>query len=88
MVFGLLRFLIILLIIRVVWRVVAGMLSGAPRRPQVTRGVPLARDPVCGIFVVQARALTTGSGDSTTYFCSEACRAEYQRSGARVREAR
>ena len=41
-----------------------------------TASVPLVRDPVCGTYVVRAKALTAGSGDQTQYFCSEKCRDE------------
>jgi len=37
------------------------------------------RDPVCGTYIVRARALTAGTGDQTRYFCSEKCRDEYAR---------
>jgi len=43
--------------------------------------VPLVRDPVCGTYVVRARALTMGAGAETMYFCSEKCRDEYARRG-------
>ena len=39
----------------------------------------LVRDPVCGVFVVPSKALTSGSGSQTRYFCSEKCRAEWSR---------
>jgi YHS domain-containing protein len=41
--------------------------------------VPLVRDPVCGTYVVRAKALTAGSGDQTQYFCSEKCRDQYRK---------
>ena len=40
--------------------------------------VPLARDPVCGTFVVPAKALTGGTGADIRYFCSEKCRRAYE----------
>jgi len=64
------------IIIRIVWRFVhaimdgAGMLRGSSPQPSVR----LVRDPVCGVYVLPSKAITSGSGASTTYFCSEKCR--------------
>jgi hypothetical protein len=44
-----------------------------PRSPSVA----LARDPICGTYVVPSRALTVGSGRDARYFCSENCRRAY-----------
>ena len=64
---------------RVLWRLLLGIFEGmgysAPGR--TPRSVGLVRDPVCGTFVVPAKALTSGSGSNTRYFCSEACRRDY-----------
>ncbi len=78
-----LRFLLGLLVVRVVWRFLSGMVDGAagPRRVPPRRAVPLVRDPVCGTFVDQSRALTTKRGGAVHYFCSERCRREYSRQG-------
>ena len=79
----LLRFLLGLLVVRLVWRFVSGMVAGSagPRRVPPPRAVPLVRDPVCGTFVDQSRALTTKRGGAVHYFCSEGCRREYSRQG-------
>jgi len=79
----LLRFLLGLLVVWVVWRLLTGMVDGAagPRRVPPQRAVPLVRDPVCGTFVDQSRALTTKRGGAVHYFCSEGCRREYSRQG-------
>lgn len=76
-----LRFLLGLLVVRLVWRFLSSMVSGAagPRRVPPQRAVPLVRDPVCGTFVDQSRALTTKRGGAVHYFCSEGCRREYSR---------
>jgi YHS domain-containing protein len=74
------RLLIILLLVRLVWRFVASVLTGLaePRgRMSGNQAVPLVRDPVCGTFVVPARALPLSDGRSTVYFCSERCRDLY-----------
>jgi YHS domain-containing protein len=75
-------YLVLLLIIgRMVWRFMyaifegAGMLKEPREREQAA--VKLVRDPVCGVFVVPSKALTSGSGTSTRYFCSEKCRQQW-----------
>jgi YHS domain-containing protein len=84
----LLRILVVLLLVRAVWRFVRGLLEGArpPTRAggRDTAGVPLVKDPVCGTYVVKSRALTSGGGDSLHYFCSERCREAWQRGGRRT----
>ena len=81
MVFGwFFRFLVVMLVVRLVWKFVAGLVGGATRRRQVspTQGVPLVRDPVCGTYVDQARALTHSRKGQIHYFCSEDCRTAFQ----------
>jgi hypothetical protein len=55
----LLLFLLFMLVVRAGWRLLVGIVEGASRSrsgiPQ--RGTPMVRDPVCGTFVVQSRAL-------------------------------
>lgn len=68
------------IIIRLVWTFVRGVLDGAGMlRGREQPSVKLARDPVCGMFVVPGQALTSGSGADTHYFCSEKCRREWRR---------
>ena len=70
---------LLIVIGRIVWRFVyavfegAGMLRERPDRS----AVKLVRDPVCGTYVVPAKALTAGSGPSLQYFCSEKCRQQW-----------
>ena len=78
--FWILRIIIILIILRLLWR----MIMGPMRRPRAERGargkkgsLPLVRDPVCGTYLLPDRAIKEGSGDQTLYFCSETCRAKY-----------
>ena len=76
----LVRLLIIVLVIRALWSLFAGIVSGAskPRQRKTAgddgRSLPLVRDPVCGTFVQQSRALAVHAGGRTHYFCSEKCR--------------
>lgn len=64
-----------------------GTPAGGARVPQ--RGVQMARDPVCGTFVVPDRAVSLGDGRTRVYFCSTACRDKYRpsTSSGRVRSA-
>lgn len=69
-----------LVVARLLWQLVRGVFEGMGYRPPAGRGgqsVGLVRDPVCGLFIVPSKALTSGSGSSTRYFCSEKCRQEY-----------
>ena len=94
-----LRFILLMVVIRVIWRFLGGIIDGlSGTRPRARRvasaaaaaaaaggpgggaaSVPLVRDPVCGTYVVRAKALTAGSGDQTQYFCSEKCRDEFRK---------
>ena len=47
-----------------------------PGVPQ--RGVQMVRDPVCGTFVVPARAVPLLTGHERLYFCSADCRDKYR----------
>jgi YHS domain-containing protein len=81
-----LRYLLLLvlavIVARMFWRLVDGVIEGAtgrrPRSNQVRQGTKLMRDPVCGTYIVPNAGLSLTSGGSTHYFCSEACRAKYR----------
>lgn len=69
---------LLIIVARLFWRVIDGVLEGASgRRRQVKGGVKLVRDPVCGTYVAPRNALSLTSGGSTHYFCSEKCRNEF-----------
>jgi YHS domain-containing protein len=71
--------ILIFFILRAVSRLLQGVLEGAGYRrdtPQ-PRSVALVKDPVCGVFVVPGKALTSGTGPKTRYFCSEKCRRQW-----------
>ena len=75
----LLKFILFLVVVRLLWRFVRGVLEGAgyyrmPSHPSVG----LVRDPVCGVFVVPSQALTARKGSETKYFCSEKCRTAWR----------
>ena len=69
---------------RAVWRLLDGIVEGAsgprsqPRSGAPERGVAMARDPVCGTFVLPANAVTLVDGRNRLYFCSDACREKYR----------
>lgn len=76
-----LRFLLlgVLLIVvaRLFWRFVDGLIAGVRGLPPQGRSAPavkLVRDPVCGTYVPARPALSADSGGATHYFCSEECR--------------
>ena len=78
----LLEIIVLLLVIRAVWRTLSSIvtISGGARRTTATRsGEPqahkLVRDPVCGTFVSPDSAIYQDGN----YFCSEKCRDEYKR---------
>ena len=89
-----LRLLLFLIVVRLVWRFLAGVFDGlgAPATNGSAGGkkkaVPLVRDPVCGTYVVRDRALTLVAGRQTQYFCSERCRDEFARRTPSLREAK
>jgi YHS domain-containing protein len=76
---------------RALWRLLDGIVEGAShgsRGSQVQqRGMQMARDPVCGTFVVADRALSLTDGSTTVYFCSDTCRDKYKRTSRSGRTA-
>ena len=74
---------VIALVVRSIWRFLEAVVDGASgpsrrsgRVPQ--KGAHMVRDPVCGTFVVQSRALTADRGGQTAWFCSENSRRQWQ----------
>ena len=49
---------------------------GSATTPQ--RSVQMARDPICGTFVVPERAVALITGSEQLYFCSSDCRDKYR----------
>ena len=69
------RFVVILLLVRIGLRFVAGVLRGLREPPREgARGVDMVRDRVCNTFVPRAQALTAVVGGHEMHFCSAACR--------------
>ncbi len=72
------RLLLLYFVLRALSRLWHGIVEGMnPPADAPPAAVPLARDPVCGTFVVPSKALTSGSGSQTRFFCSEDCRRAY-----------
>ncbi len=74
---------------RAIWKLVQGVMqgmSGPSRSPSQARepsgvpvqGVQMARDPVCGTYVVPDRAVAITVGRQQVYFCSADCRDKYR----------
>lgn len=78
------RFVLLLLlsvlVARAFWRLVGGIVEGisGPRQRRDQRGVQMARDPVCGTFVIPDRALAVSDGRTQVFFCSVSCRDKYR----------
>lgn len=80
----LLLFVLVLLALRAAGRFLGGVAAGAGARPRsrpAETPVKMARDPVCGTFVVPGKALSVTSGATTEWFCSETCRDTFTRRG-------
>ena len=87
-----LRFILLSILLTILFRAVSRLMGGIrrgmqgeapgyrPDRPNVPqRGVQMARDPVCGTFVVPDRAIVLGAGGGARfYFCSPECRDKYR----------
>ena len=79
--------------IRAIWKLLQGVMVGmsggderrrsqsAPDGPPA-RGVQMARDPICGTYVVPERALSIRDAHGLVYFCSDACRDRYRAKSA------
>jgi YHS domain-containing protein len=61
------------------WRLVDGIIAafgGLPNKRGKTP-VKLVRDPVCGTWVAPHESLGLRQGETTHYFCSDKCRANF-----------
>jgi YHS domain-containing protein len=91
----LLRLILLLIVLRLMFQFVRGLLVGmaGPRAPRGARAggqssaVPLVKDPVCGTYVVRSKALAAAAGSETAWFCSEQCRDAWRASHAGSRIA-
>ena len=72
-----------LLLLALLLRLITGFirsLSGRRGGRQVRAPKPrsLVKDPVCGTYVEPSHELSTRSGDTVHYFCSETCRRSFR----------
>lgn len=82
---ALLIFLLIVFVLRAVWRLLGGVVQGsmstgpaAPgQRPAAPPAVKMERDPICGTYVIPGKAIELARGREHVYFCSERCRNEW-----------
>jgi len=74
--------LILYFVARTIMRLVQGARSVSrptgSSQPIERSGGTLVRDPQCGTYVAQTRAVRLSSGGKTLYFCSTTCRDAYE----------
>jgi hypothetical protein len=71
----LVRAVIVLLVVRLVGRFLAGVFQGMRETAPQGAGSPeMVRDQVCNTFLPRDRALTVLVGGQEAHFCSPACR--------------
>jgi hypothetical protein len=74
----LLRFLLVLIFVRLLFRFIGGLIRGYQQANQrgnaPSTGVPLVRDRVCNTFLPGDRALRAVIAGHEEFFCSPACR--------------
>ncbi len=79
---------VVLLLARALRGFLAGLSQGLSGRRQpasrIEQGVRMARDPICGTFVIPANALAVRDGRGLHHFCSARCRDAFV---ARARQA-
>jgi len=68
-----LRLLVVLIVLRVVFRALKGAGTIGSRTRQRIGGT-LVRDPQCGTFLPPARALSLSTRTGVVHFCSDRCR--------------
>ena len=81
------RFIVLGVLLFIVYFIVRSALRGLFGKGQdMTRSVgtsgkpsEMVQDPVCGMFVPKAGAYFLEQSGQTVFFCSETCRASYQK---------
>ncbi len=73
-----------LVVIRSIWKLLQGIKVGMSvrtaepgARTVPVQGVQMAKDPVCGTYVVPERAVSATVGRQKMFFCSAECRDKY-----------
>jgi hypothetical protein len=73
------QFIVLLFVVRLIVRGMYSMI-GQRQAPKPTSRMPeraggtLVRDPHCGTFIPESRALVVGRGADALHFCSTTCR--------------
>jgi len=84
------RVLVLLVVVRLIVRTVYSAIgrrqspTPSPRVPERAGGA-LVRDPQCGTYVPEARALVLGRGTDALHFCSATCRDAWAAAHGRAR---
>ena len=80
------RLLVLGILLVIVYFMVKSALRGLLGRNAPTRSVgpsgqssDMMQDPVCGMFVPKEGSFFLQKGERTYFFCSETCRASYQK---------
>ena len=81
------RFIVLGVLLVIVYFTVKSALRGfLGKEKEVARSVgssenpsEMVQDPVCGMFVPKEGAFFIHQGEQTHFFCSETCRASYQK---------
>ena len=72
------RILVVMFVVRLLLQALFGRRPATLRRPAARTterlGGTLVRDPQCGTYIPESKALTIGKGASARHFCSVACR--------------
>ena len=69
---------------RVIGRAAGGQRAGSVQGPEALKAQRrLVRDPVCGMHMAEELALPLKANGELLHFCSEECRAKYERSMVR-----
>jgi YHS domain-containing protein len=70
--------LLLLMVAWAFWKVIDGVIEAFGGLPSKGKSpVKLVKDPVCGTWVSPRESLGLRAGDSTHYFCSDACRKKF-----------
>jgi hypothetical protein len=68
-----LRALVVLVVLRILFRALSGRRTMGPRARQRIGGT-LVRDPQCGTYLPPGRARTLTTASGVVHFCSDRCR--------------
>jgi YHS domain-containing protein len=77
-------FSVVRTILNILWKGFADLFraepsQAGPKRPTVSAGGELKKDPVCGTFISTSTALQKKVGAEIYYFCSAECRDKFKK---------